>query len=72
MPEAYLLATKNANKSTAHGRIHHDKKATFTRLLTCDQVLVRNERTRRTRKTMLILRENYSLCNKTARRQSSI
>lgn len=42
MQEAYSLAAKNANKSTTRGRTQHDKKATFTKLLTGDRVLVRN------------------------------
>ena len=42
MQEAYSLAAKNANKSTARGRNQHDKKATFTKLLPGDRILVRN------------------------------
>ena len=42
MQEAYSLAAKNANKSTALGRAQHDKKATFTKLLPGDRILVRN------------------------------
>ncbi len=42
MEEAYSLAAKHANKSTARGRAHHDKRATFTKLLTGDRILVRN------------------------------
>ena len=38
MQEAYSLATKNANKSTARGRNQHDKKATFTKLLLGDRM----------------------------------
>ena len=41
MQEAYLLATENANKSTVHGRIQHDKKATFTKLLVGNMYLYR-------------------------------
>ena len=42
MQEAYYLAAKNANKSTTRGHAHHDRKATFTKLLKGDRVLVRN------------------------------
>ena len=44
MQEAYSLAAKNANKSTARGRNQHDKKATFTKLLPSDRILVRKDR----------------------------
>ena len=42
MQETYLLATESAYKSTAHGRIQYDKKATFTKILVGDRVLVQN------------------------------
>ena len=46
MQEAYLFATENAKRFTAHGRIQHQRKATFTKLLVVDRVLLRNMRER--------------------------
>ena len=42
MQEVYLLSTENESQSTAHGCIQLYKKATFTKLVVGDRVLVRN------------------------------
>ena len=50
MQQAYKLASEKVSKSTTKSQSHYNRKASFTKLLPGDRVLVRNQETRGTGK----------------------